>query len=157
MALDIFGNEVVETVEEKLEKERVPALFDILNDLCLGKHGIVDRTTMKGYNPFVVGQGLSQHLDTVLLAYELNKQGVIDPLMHHDYLMATVKPKKRYGKWAKAEEKDEDIISLLSTHFKVSSEQAEEYMNIITNDELHIIKQQYDEGGKKNGNNRLRI
>lgn len=157
MDVDIFGNEVETAVEEGIEKEHIPPLFDILNDLCVGKFGIVNRDTMKGYNPFVIGQGLSQHLDTVLLAYELNKHGVTDPLMHHDYLMATVKPKKRYGKWAKAEVKDEETISLLANHFEVSHEQAEEYMNIISSDDLHTIKQQYDEGGKKHENQRIRI
>lgn len=147
-AVDLFGDVIEDEPTEEIDKPYVPSLFDILNDINVDKRGIVSRETMEGYSVFAVSRGLSQHMDTLLLVNELNKHGVTDPKMHYDYLMATVVPKKRFGKWAKAEEKDEATIANVANYFQVSHKQAEEYMDIMDKSQVKKINEQYNEGGK---------
>lgn len=148
MNVDIFGEFVEEIVDEEYKADKGAAFFDILNDINVNKQWIVSRETMKGYSPFSVSRAMSQHPDTALLANELNKYNVSDSKMHYDYLMLTVPPKKRFGKWAKAEAKDEDTIKNVALYFEVSFRQAEQYIAILDKQEIDKINKNFEQGGK---------
>lgn len=149
----LTGN--IETVEPTIEHDAVdvkkpPSAFDLLNDIMYGKEyiginqdDIYDDSGLKSYSPFFINKGLSQHVDTVLLAGLINKASVTDTRMHHDFLMATVPPAKRYGKWAKVEEPINDIDKTIAAHFKVSPLQAREYIKIMDKDEVKLICSYY--------------
>ena len=86
--------------------------FDYLNSINMTKKNLmIDEQSEKDYVPFIVNRGLGYFQDTVLLANEMNINCHLDHKMQYDFLKSTVKKKKRFSKWLKADEdKKVDII-----------------------------------------------
>lgn len=59
----------------------------------------------KLYPPFPVARSLSYHADSILLVNELNRRGLaqfkVSNLMHYEFLLYCITPKKRFSKWSK--------------------------------------------------------
>lgn len=137
--------------EDNGEEPITPAIgfFDVVSDISEKKQYILDEDNIKYFVPYQVNRALSQHVDTVLLANEINKCGSIDPLMHYHFLMHTVAAKKRYGKWAKSVKEDEDTIKLISHKFNTSFNKAKQYFKLLSEDDIKQIKNEYNTGGVK--------
>lgn len=99
----------------------------------------------KAYTPFLVNRGLSFTPDTILAANEMNAAPFLDKRMQYDYLYSTVRKKKRYAKWIKAEQ--DDIEDLVVEHFQVSRRRAAEYVALLSERDLQEIKQKNNRGG----------
>ena len=76
-------------------------LKDWLNSINLNKNNIIkeDPDTERKYAPFIINKCMSGHLDTVLLANEMNINCHLDHKMQYDFLKSTVKKNKRFSKW----------------------------------------------------------
>ncbi len=55
----------------------------------------------KNYNKFLTGRAFSYHLDTVVMANEINRFPDIDDRLHYDFFRSVIRPGKRYSKWHK--------------------------------------------------------
>jgi hypothetical protein len=99
----------------------------------------------KAYTPFLVNRGLSFTPDTILSANEMNAAPFLDKRMQYDYLYSTVRKKKRYAKWIKAEQ--DDLEDLVVEHFQVSRRRAAEYLALLTERDLQEIKERNNKGG----------
>lgn len=99
----------------------------------------------KAYTPFLVNRGLSFTPDTILAANEMNASPFLDKRMQYDYLYSTVRKKKRYAKWIKAEQ--DDIEDLIIEYFQVSRRRATEYSALLTEKDLQEIRQKMNKGG----------
>jgi|694.fasta_scaffold01222_42 hypothetical protein len=99
----------------------------------------------KAYTPFLVNRGLSFTPDTILSANEMNAAPFLDKRMQYDYLYSTVRKKKRYAKWIKAEQ--DDLEDLVVEHFQVSRRRAAEYLALLTDRDLQEIKERNNKGG----------
>lgn len=99
----------------------------------------------KAYTPFLVNRGLSFTPDTILSANEMNAAPFLDKRMQYDYLYSTVRKKKRYAKWIKAEQ--DDLEDLVVEHFQVSRRRAAEYLVLLTERDLQEIKERNNKGG----------
>lgn len=117
-----------------------PSLFDHLNDITKSKQGIFHQgETNKNYSPFMINRGLQQHVDTILLANEMNKRPNISKEMHHDYLFHSVDPKLRYGKWAKQDTTDLDLIEYIKDRYSVNHIVALDYIQLFDREQLKIM------------------
>lgn len=101
----------------------------------------------KAYNPFLVNRGLSFTPDTILAANEMNATPFVDKRMQYDYLYLTVRKRKRYAKWIKAEQ--DDIEDMIVEYYGVSRRRAAEYAAMLTPEEVQEIKQKLYKGGTK--------
>lgn len=117
-----------------------PSIFDYLTDISEKKKYILDPNDSKNYNPFMINRGLGQHLDTILLADEMNKRCGVSKLMHHDFLFYSVDAKRRYGKWAKQDTTDLDLLSYLQTKYAINKEHALEYLEMLDKTEVKKLK-----------------
>jgi len=99
----------------------------------------------KAYTPFLVNRGLSFTPDTILSANEMNAAPFLDKRMQYDYLYSTVRKKKRYAKWIKAEQ--DDLEDLVVEHFQVSRRRATEYLALLSERDLQEIKERNNKGG----------
>lgn len=130
-----------------------PKLFDYIGDITYDKKYIFDEELSKNYVPFMVNRGLAQHIDTVLLANEMNKRSTISKLMHHDFLFYAVDARKRYGKWAKATEENTEVVEYIQQKVSVNRATAIEYIRVLDSEELaeleKFVKQSKVTGGKK--------
>lgn len=136
--------------EEKEEARKSTTLFDYLSDITYGKQYKLEEDDSKAYVPFMINRGLGQHIDCIMLANEMNKRPNISKLMHHDFLFHSVDSKKRYGKWAKADDTDSDIIEFVMQHYLVNREIAIEYMSLLDRDDIKQMKLKSElKGGRK--------
>jgi hypothetical protein len=124
-------------------------LFDYLNDLTYQKKNLSksDDAFEKTYEPFFVVRALSQHLDTLLIANELNKHPMVSKQMHHDYVFHCVRSRKRTGKWAKAD-KDVAGVELVMAYYGYSKQKAAEAVKILNKAELEVLANRMSTGGR---------
>ena len=92
--------------------------------------------------PYLTIHSYSNHLDTCLLANELNTRPNLPPLAQYDFLYETVRKGRRFGKWFKPEENPH--LELVMNHFQFSKSKALEALQVLTQSELKAIKELHD-------------
>jgi hypothetical protein len=141
---DIFGQG--ESVAEEAYKSPAISPFDFINSINYDKTNlIVDDWSEKQYVPYIVNKGLSYSSDTVIQANEVNSRAHIDKKLQYDFLINSIRPKKRYNKWIKAE-KVEDL-ELVKAYYGYSTEKARQALSILNKDHIQIIKTRMNKGG----------
>lgn len=92
------------------------------------------------YNAIGMNIAMSQHIDAILHANELNQlYQVLSPKMHYDYLFHSIRQMKRpFRKWAKKKDEDE-TIAILMEYYQVNKIRAKEYLNLLNKEELESI------------------
>lgn len=123
-------------------------LFEWLGALNTTKSNLLNELTEKSFDPFIIRRGMAQNMDTALLAQEMNKLHWVPKVMQHDFFLYGVTKKKRYGKWAK-KETVLDKIQTISTYYKVSLREAEEYAPLLSDDQVKELVERMDTGGRK--------
>lgn len=84
--------------------------FDFVNAVSQTKVNLMeDPQSEKEYVPFIVNRSLSYHQDTILYANEMNMRAGIPNKQQFAYLINTVRPRKRFAKWAKKASADADL------------------------------------------------
>lgn len=107
--------------------------------------------TEKEYPVFAINRGMSQSIDTIMFAEEMNKRPLIRGRMHYMFLMASIKKKKRYAKWAKKTDEKLDDLEMVKEYFNFSNEKALAALAILTKEQLTQIRNKQATGGVKNG------
>ena len=142
---DVFGQpEVV----QKEETYKAPAIspFDFINAINFDKKVlIVDDWSEKQYIPYIVNRGLSFGADTVIPANEMNSRPHLDRKLQFDFLINTIRPRKQYNKWVKADKVE--AIELVKTYYGYSIEKARQALSILTSEQLDHLKQKLEKGG----------
>lgn len=113
--------------------------FDYVNSISSTKENlIVDDITEKAYVPYMVNRSLSNFMDTIFYANEMNRfHNALDKKMQYDFLRLSVKKGKRFGKWGKAEKSDE--IDAIKFVYNVSNEKARMYAKTMKSEDLEKI------------------
>lgn len=121
--------------------------FDFVNQILQGKKQlIVDATTESEYVPFLVNRSLSYHVDCVSYANEMNRRSFLDKKLQNDFLLNTIRSKKRpFMKWAKSE-KSEDI-ECIKTIYGYSDTKALEALRLLNNEQIQQLKEKTGIGG----------
>jgi len=126
-------------------------LGDFLTAINLSKKNLMeeDSLTEKEYPPFVINRSLSYFQDTVLYANEMNLRGNLDNRLQNDYLLNSVRKKKRFSRWLKPEQ---DIdVDAIKEYYSCSEMKAREMFNVLTGDQLSLIHKRLKRGGLQNG------
>lgn len=141
-----LGYEVVEKVEEVWKKPSISP-FDFANAINYTKENlIVDDWSEKQYNPFIVNKSMSFGADTVIYANEMNSRPHLDRRLQFDFLINTVRPRKRYNKWLKAE--TIEVLELVQEYYGYSIDKARQVLPLISDQHLDTIKKKMNKGGK---------
>ena len=110
-----------------------------------------DALTEKEYPPFVVNRTLSYFLDTIMYANEINTHHHADNKLQFDYLLNSIRSKRRFSRWLKPDEnKNLDVIK---EYYGYSNQKAKDALNILTEDQLSLLNERMEKGGLKNGRN----
>ena len=109
---------------------------------------IVDEWSEKQYNPFIVNKTLSFAMDTVIQANEMNSRPHLEKKLQFDFLINSVRPRKRYTKWIKAEKANN--IELIKRYYKYNTEKAYQVVSLLSDEQLNTIKEKMFTGGLKN-------
>ena len=121
--------------------------FDFVNQILQGKKQlIVDDLTEKEYVPFLTNRSLSYHKDCIMYANEMNRRHFLDNKCQNDFLLNTIRSKKRpFAKWVKSE-KGEDI-ECIKIMYGLSDTKAREALRLLSNEQIQQLKEQTDTGG----------
>lgn len=88
----------------------------------------------KQYPPFPVARSLSYSGDCILLVNEINVRGLaafkLSNLMHYEFLLYCITPKKRFNKWVKPEKTI--TIENIMTNLTISHDKAMEVYELLT-------------------------
>lgn len=141
---------VIEEQEE--EKYKAPSIspFEFVEDIQYNKKGLViDEWSEKQYNAYIVNKALSFGIDTVIQANEMNSRPHLDKKLQYDFLINSIRRKKRYNKWIKAEK--QEAIDIIKQYYKYNTEKAYRTLELLSEDQLQTIKEKLFTGGLKHG------
>jgi len=122
-------------------------LFDFINSITYKKNIIMDSTTEAVYNPFITNRTLSQFIDCILLANEMNQRHHVDNKLQYDYLINRIRPKKRFKKWDKKLENDN--LELVKQYYEYNNDKARVALSLLSEQQLDIIRKKLNKGGVK--------
>jgi len=80
-------------------------LKDYLNSINTTKENLMDSDDPmweKKYVPFIINKCMAPFNDTIMLVNELNMRHHLDKKLQYDFLLNSVRSKKRYAPWVKA-------------------------------------------------------
>jgi hypothetical protein len=141
-----LGFDVVEKVEEVWKKPSISP-FDFINAIHHSKEElIVDEWSEKQYSPWLINKGLSYGADTVIYANEMNSRPHITARLQFDFLINTVRPRKRFNKWLKPE--TVDALETVQEYYGYSIDKARQVLPLLSDVQLEIIKKRLNKGGK---------
>ena len=142
---NVFGQEEVKEIEVKYKEPSISP-FDFINAINHSKEDlIVDDWSERQYVPYLINRGLSFGSDTVIPANEMNSRPHLDKKLQFHFLINTVRPRKRYNKWVKADKVE--AIELIKTYYGYSTEKARQALSILTSEQIEHIKQKLQKGG----------
>ncbi len=122
--------------------------FDFVNQIIQGKKNLlIDENLEKEYLPFIVNRALSYHADCIFYANEMNRYPILDKKMQNDFLLNTIRSRKRpFIKWAKSVENDD--IEAIKIFYGYSNQKAMEILSLLSEEQIQTIKTKIDRGGK---------
>jgi len=101
----------------------------------------------KKYPAFMVNKVLSGFQDTVILANEMNRNHFLDRDMQFQFLLNSIRQKKRFTPFLRASKiKD---IECVKEYYGYSNEKAKSALDILTKEQLKLIKERLYKGGIK--------
>jgi len=122
-------------------------LKDYLYSINQSKKNILDEDldAARKYPAYVVNRCLSSFTDTVLYSNEMNKNSHLPPKMQYDFLINSVKPRKRFSPWAR---KDSiDYLDVVKEYYGYNDDKALQALRILTKDQLDKITYLLRKGG----------
>ena len=129
--------------------ERYP-LKDYLNSINQTKKDLLDTDDPgweKNYPPYVINKCMSQHMDTLMFANEMNQYPNLDKKLQYEFFINIVRPRKRFSPWGKKEKINN--LDIVKKFYGYSTEKAIQALRILSNDQIEIIRDKLNTGGKK--------
>ena len=124
-------------------------LKDYLNAINHTKEKLMDTEDEqweKKYPSFIVNKCVAPFTDTILLVNEINQYPSIDKKMQFDFLLNSLRPRKRFTPWLKA--KKLDNLEYVKEFYGYNNEKAKVALTILNDEQIATIKQKIDKGGK---------
>jgi hypothetical protein len=104
-----------------------------------------DEQWEKNYQAYLVNKNYSNFQDTILYANEMNKYHNIDNKLQFDYLLNSIRPRKRFSPWHKKTiHNDFDYVK---EYYGYNNKKTEQALNILTKEQIDDIKSQMNKGG----------
>ena len=125
--------------------------FDYVNSINFTKKNLMrdtanDELAEKGYAPFLTNKSLSYFTDTLLYANEMNRYHFLDKKLQYEFYLNSIRKKKRFAKWAKAE--DNNDVMMVQEYYKFSPQKAKAALRVLSPKQLDIIKHKMENGIK---------
>jgi hypothetical protein len=149
MLLESRENDSTEKVEEKAKKRRFELFKHFIPDLNERKEHILrlHPESEKDFSPFIVNRAMSMNLDSLMYANEMNQKAFLPKVMIYDFYLHGLKKKRRYGSWAKKSKIDN--LELIMHAFQLSEEKSLELLELLSDNDIEQIKNEFDKGGKE--------
>ena len=125
-------------------------LKEYLNAINFTKKNLMDSDDLlwqKKYQSFIVNKILSGFQDCIMLVNEMNRNHFMDKDMQFQFLLNSIRSKKRYSPFLRSSKlKDLDVVK---EYYGYNNEKAKVALDILTKDEVKLIKEKLFKGGTK--------
>ena len=128
-------------------------LKDYLNAINYTKKPLLDTEDEeweKRYAPFIVNKCVAPFPDTVMLVNEINQLHHLDKKLQFDFLINSLRPRKRYTPWLKA--KKLENLQYVKEYYGYNNEKAKEALDILNDEQISAIKRRLNKGGRDGRN-----
>jgi hypothetical protein len=105
-----------------------------------------DQEWERKYPPFIVNKCVAPFPDTVMLVNEINQLPHVEKKLQFDFLLNSLRPRKRFTPWLKA--KKLDNLEYVKEYYGYSNEKAKTALDILTDEQISAIKRKLYKGGK---------
>ena len=125
-------------------------LKDYLNSINFTKKDLMkseDKEWIKKYPAFIINKILSGFQYTIMLVNEVNRNHFLDKDMQYSFLLNSIRSKKRFSPFLRASKLKD--IDLVKEYYGYSNEKAKTVLDILTKDQLKLIKEKLYKGGTK--------
>ena len=109
-----------------------------------------DEQWVKGYPPYIVNKCIAPFPDSILLVNEINQLHHLDKKLQFDFLINSLRPRKRYTPWMKA--KKLENLEYVKEYYGYNNEKAKVALDILDDEQISAIKQKMNKGGKDGRN-----
>ena len=106
-----------------------------------------DKEWVKKYPAFIVNKILSGFSDTIMLVNEVNRNHFLDKDMQYQFLLNSIRSKKRFSPFLRANKLKD--IECVKEYYGYSNDKAKSALDILTKDEIKLIKEKLYKGGTK--------
>ena len=128
-------------------------LKEYLNAINVSKESLLDSEDEmweKKSAPFIVNKCVAPFPDTIQLVNELNQYHHLDKKLQFDFLLNSLRTRKRYTPWLKA--KKLKNLEYVKEYYGYSNEKAKAALDILNDEQISAIKIKLNKGGR-NGRN----
>ena len=128
-------------------------LKDYLNAINHTKEPLMDTEDEQWeqiYPPFIVIKCLAGFQDTIMLVNEINQHPHLDKKLQFDFLINSIRPRKRFTPWVKATKLEN--LEYVKEFYGYNNEKAKVALDILTDEQISAIKQKMNKGGRDGRN-----
>jgi len=125
-------------------------LKDYLNSINLSKENLMDGDDPeweKKYSPYIINKCLAPFNDTIMLVNEINMRHHLDKKLQYDFLLNSIRSKKRYAPWVKASKLKD--LEYVKEYYGYTDEKAKTALSILNDSQIKAIKDSLNKGGRK--------
>ena len=105
-----------------------------------------DELAEKLYNAYLTNRSLSYHQDSILYANEMNTRSNAENKWQYEYLLNSLRKRKRYAKWTK--EVPDATVEMVMEYYGYDRSKAEQALRVLTDEQLAMIEVALDKGGR---------
>ena len=125
-------------------------LKDYLNAINFNKKNLMDSEDIlwqKKYPSFIVNKILSGFQDCVMLVNEMNRNHFVHKDLQFHFLLNSIRSKKRFSPFLRANKLKD--IECVKEYYGYSNDKAKSALDILTRDQIKLIKEKLFKGGTK--------
>ena len=124
-------------------------LKDYLNAINYQKTNLLDTDDEmweKKYPPFIINKCLAPFPDTIMLVNEMNLHNHLDKKLQFDFLLNSLRTRKRYTPWLKASKQKN--LEYVKEYYGYNNEKAKSALKILNDEQIKTIKDSLNKGGR---------
>ena len=124
-------------------------LKEYLNAINNTKENVMDTEDEmweKKYPPFIVNKCIAPFTDTLILVNEINQLHHLDKKLQFDYLLNSIRPRKRFTPWVKA--KKLKNLEYVKEFYGYNNEKAKIALELLDEEKISAIKERLNKGGR---------
>ena len=124
-------------------------LKDYLNAINYTKEPLLDTEDdqwEKKYPSYIINKCVAPFPDSLMLVNEINQLHHLDKKLQYDFLINSLRARKRYTPWLKA--KKLKNLEYVKEYFGYNNQKARAALDILTDEQIATIKDKLNKGGK---------
>ena len=128
-------------------------LKDYLNAINHTKEPLMDTEDEqweRKYPPYIVNKCVAPFQDTIMLVNEINQFHHLDKKLQFDFLINSLRPRKRYTPWVKAMKLEN--LEYVKEFYGYNNEKAKAALDILDDEQISAIKRTLNKGGRDGRN-----